>query len=317
MANKATQSAGLICNVNTVKAKLKEFYDAQGIAKPMFSGGHSAITAVLQKTFELILTECCKHVKKDKSGMRTVNREFVQTALLMHPGFNQYYVSKLSQFDPEQLYKDQVPISSTEMDSVITGIDSQLQLTPKARNMICYLLMKVFLDLAFTCSKMLEFAKKKSLDTGCVIHATAIKFSDDIAKELETEVTRVAKLLGEEVDAAVAENEDGSSKVDTIVADEPDDGSELKPKKTAEPKAQKEKAQKEKPVAKASDTKKKPQKIDQEDADPAEDGEPEPVETKEAEPKVEQKPKPTATKPTTAKPATAAKPTAAKPVAKK
>ena len=85
MANKLTQTAGLTFNVNTVKTKLKKFYESRDIPCPMFSGGHTAITASLEKLYELILKDCIKRTGKDKSGVRTVNREMLLYSVMMNP----------------------------------------------------------------------------------------------------------------------------------------------------------------------------------------------------------------------------------------
>jgi len=233
--NKITQDSGLICNVNTVKAKLKDFYEMQGIAIPMFSGGQASMTATLQKTLTMILKECSNTTGKDKSGVKLVNRESVKYAVLLHQGFNQYFLAKFNQFDPTQLYKDQVPISTSEMDEVIKSVDSDLSLTPKARNMVCYLLLKVFNDISYTCSQLLEFSKKKSLDARCVMSSIGIKFTDSVSQELKTEVVRVAKALGDDLEDTQETDkaEEPSNNTQTAAVDEADGGEEPDPKKTA------------------------------------------------------------------------------------
>lgn len=198
--NRITEKAGLSCNVNTVRNKLKDFFESQSIDTPKFNGGHVAMTATLQKMLTMILKECLKTTGKDKSGVKLVNRETVQYSMLMHTGFNQYFLVKLNQFDGDQMYRDQVPISTAEMDSVVLGVDPDLSLSPKARNLICYLLLKVFLDVTHTCSHLLNYAGKKSLNAKCVMYSIGIKFPDSIAQDLKTEVSNVAKLFGIELD---------------------------------------------------------------------------------------------------------------------
>jgi len=200
MANKVTQTAGLIFNVNTVRNKLKEFYDSQGVSVPMFSGGQSSITGVLQKTLELLLKECIKHVGKDKSGVRQVNRDFLVHSVLLHAGLKQYFSVQLDRFSEKQMYGDQVPISRADIEKVMESVDKDLSFTPRARNMACFLLLEVFLDLAHTCSQMLEFSKKKSLDARCVMYGVSCKFPDNVASELRGEIVRVAKAFGDELE---------------------------------------------------------------------------------------------------------------------
>lgn len=201
MANKTTQTAGLTFNVNTVRNKLKEFYESQGHPTPMFSGGQSSITGILQKTFELILRECMKHVGKDRSGVRQINRDFLVHSVLLHNGFKQYFSFQLdSGFNQNQMYGDQVPISRAEMDKVMETVDKDLSLSPKARNLICFLLLEVFIDMAHTCSQMLDFAKRKALDARCAMFAVSSRFPENISFELKGEIVRVAKAFGDELE---------------------------------------------------------------------------------------------------------------------
>ena len=81
--NKLTEKAGLTFNVNTIKSKLKDYYEGQSLTTPMFSGGHTALTASLEKLWEMLLQECLKKVGKDKSGVRQVNRELLQYSVCM------------------------------------------------------------------------------------------------------------------------------------------------------------------------------------------------------------------------------------------
>ena len=93
--NKLTEKAGLTFNVNTVRHALKNYYEGQDLSTPMFAGGHTVITATLEKIWELLLQECLKKVGKDKSGVRQVNRELLQYSVLLHPGFRRYFLSQL------------------------------------------------------------------------------------------------------------------------------------------------------------------------------------------------------------------------------
>jgi len=151
----------LTFNVNTVKNKLKEYYESQGLTTPMFSGGQIAITATLEKLWDLILKECVKRVAKDKSGVRQVNLDMLQYAVILHDGLKRYYASPLALFDENQMYKDQVPVIMAHLDEIMERTDKDLSLTMSARNMACFLLLKAFHDLASTGIIFLDFAKKE------------------------------------------------------------------------------------------------------------------------------------------------------------
>lgn len=319
MANKATQTAGLTFNVNTVKNKLKESYESQGVTTPMFSGGHTSMAATLQKTCELILRECVKRVGKDKSGVRQVNRESLQYAVLLHSGFKQYFLVQLDHFDPTQMYKDQVPVAQAEMDQVLEGVDKDLSLTPRARNLLCFLLLKVFTDVAHTCSQMLEFSKKKSLDARCVMYGVSNRFPDSVASELRSEIVRVAKAFGDELEdnsGSPDSNEETAKPAEApVAAAEPaDEGDEVTApakgaKKGTKPAEKTETKTETKTASKGTKGKAAPKQVDVEDEEPAAE---EPAEEAAEEPAAEVKPKKTAPATKTAPAKTGAKATKGK-----
>lgn len=250
MANKMTTDAGLTFNVNTIRHKMKEYYESQSITTPMYSGGHVAMAATLEKLYEFILKECVKKTGKDKSGMRQVNRELMHYSVMLHNGLQEYYVGKLAKFDRDQVYQDQVPIAKSEMDKVMERVDKDMTLTPKAFNLACYMLMKVFLDLSSTCNQMLTFAKKKTLDANCVMHAIKLKFQDGVTHELCGEISRAMKALGEEVaDSTVVDNEDNApADKGEVMVDQADTGDDEPAPKKGKAAEKKKPAQKAKPI---------------------------------------------------------------------
>lgn len=220
--NKATIAAQITFNVNTVKHKLQDYYQSQGNKMPTFTTGHIVMASVLEKLYEIILQECVRTVGKDKSGVRRVNREHLQYSVLLHNGLKRYFLTQLDYFDENQLYKDQVPISSADMDTVMANVDKDLSFTPMAKNLACFFLLKVFLDLAHTGTNLLEFAKKASLDGRCVMTSVCVKFHDTIAQVLRTEVVRVMNNLGkkfesDDSDDAETETTNGAVKADSNV----------------------------------------------------------------------------------------------------
>ena len=219
--NKLTEKAGLTFNVNTVRSALKDYYEGQDLSTPMFAGGHTAITATLEKVWELLVQECLKKVGKDKSGVRQVNREFLQYSVLLHSGFRRYFLSQLENFDSTLQYGDQVPVITSEMDKVMESVDSDISFTQRARNLACFMLLKVFSQLATVCHEMLSFAKKKSIDGRCVLSAVRVLFHESVANELQKEIVRVMKEFGEEIEDT---SSDGAVPVDVQAAGEADPG---------------------------------------------------------------------------------------------
>ena len=281
--NKLTEKAGLTFNVNTIKQKLKSYYEGQDLTTPMFSGGQTAMTATLEKLWEMLLQQCLKKVGKDsKTGVRLINLEALQTAVLLHPGLQRYFVVQFGSFDSEVEYKDQSPVISVEMDKVMERVDKDMSLTNKARNLACYMLLKVFSQLASTSHTLIEYAKKKSLDGRSVWFAVGTVFHGSVSSVLHNEITRAMKEFGEELEETHGDNE---APVDNQVAaagtaDAGDEEEETVTTTKSAPKGGKKVATKPdtKKAVPAKGGKKKAEAIEEEPEEPEDAEEPEEVE---------------------------------------
>lgn len=266
--NKLTEKAGLTFNVNTIKSKLKDYYEGQALTTPMFSGGHTALTASLEKLWEMLLQECLKKVGKDKSGVRQVNRELLQYSVLMHAGLRKYFVVHFENFDNTIEYRDQVPVISVEMDKVMERVDKDMSLTQKARNLACFMLLKVFSQMAFTCHTLIEHAKKKSLDGRCVMYVVNIMFHESVAAELHKEIKKVMKEFGEELEETHIDNETPTDNNNAVPAEEADTGDDDGAAKTTKGSTKDTKKDTStKATGKGTSTKKKTEAIDEEEED--------------------------------------------------
>lgn len=312
--NKSTVLAGLTFNVNTVKNRMKEYFDSQGSTPPMFSGGHVALTALLEKLYELILKECVKRVGKEKSGVRQVNREALQFCMLLHTGFKNYYSLHLEKYDKDTVYSTALPVEAKHMDTVMKRVDKDLSLTSKAKNLVCYLLERVFIDITSTATQFLSFSGRKSLDAKCVMYCVRNRFSDSISHELNTEIGRAMKALGDEVDDNEDTKEDHVKEVENKQPDDVDEGDDepqTKSKGAKNDKSDKsDKSDESKPAKKTApkknDSKSKQIEESNDDDEQDEDNEDNEDNEEDEEEVVETKPKKTATnnnkKETTTKP---------------
>lgn len=210
--NKLTAESGLIFNVNTIKANMKTYFESQQLDQPIFSGSHVAVTGAIQKLCELILRSALQHTTKDKSGMKPVTRQLLKYSVCLNSGLNDYYYMKMLRFDKHQIYADQFPVVKKELDMIITSIDERMILTPKAFNLLTFLLMKAYLDIVSTAYQFMRCAKRKTLDATVVVYAIQNRFTDSIAIDLCSEVSRAMKAIGEEVET-INDNEDKDKKI--------------------------------------------------------------------------------------------------------
>lgn len=236
MANKATQKAGLMFNVESIKKDLKQYYEThfekQGEAKddeknkilvvPQFTGGQHAMSAFLQKLYELILQECQKCVPKDKSGIRQVTLENLQYTILLNKGMEQYFLSSLKYYDPNQIYDHSCPVVLSEMEEVMESVSKELAFTKQAHNLVCYLLTRAFNDIAHDCHYMIEYAKKRTFSGRCVHFAVSSKFHESIACELRNAIITATKSAGYFEDKQEAlEAQEGQEEEDAQPTDDP------------------------------------------------------------------------------------------------
>lgn len=206
MANQATKSAGLTFNVESVKKDLKQYYethfekhgeqkegDNKVLVVPQFTGGQIAMSAFLQKLYELVLQECLRCVPKDKSGVRHVTLENLQYTILLNKGLEQYFLTSLKYYDTNQIYEHGCPVVRSEMDEVRDSVSKELAFSNQAHNMVCYLLTKAFTDVAHDCHYMIEYAKKRTFSGRCVLFAVSAKFHESIAVELRSAIMTACK----------------------------------------------------------------------------------------------------------------------------
>jgi len=268
-ANKLTEKAGLAFNINTVKASMKNYFEVHAEPVPMFSGSHTAMTAVVQKMAQLILKLCLDLVSKDKSGIKKISRPDMKTAICLDNSMKDYFYLKIVKFDKKCMYGDILPIARKEFDTFCTSVDKDMTLTPKAFNFLAYLLNQVYLDCLSTAHQFMSHAKKKTLDGTSVMYAAKNRFSDSISVDLCNEAKRALVATGDEVEnVAETEDKDTDKKQDTGAEDSgdeaeapaPADGKkdavskETKPKKPTKPKADAKPATgKQPPVQKVED----------------------------------------------------------------
>lgn len=251
--NAITVKSGLTFNVNSVKKNMRAHFESHGlkvtvkeketgneVAKiPVFSNSQVATTAAIQKLCELLVRLTLDQTPEDKSGMRLVIRSRINYAIQLNQDLRHYYASRLELFDKTMSYVGQLPLDNTkEISALITKVDKNLKFTEKAQNYLYFLLSKAYHDIINTAYQFLKFAEKKTLKPAAVTAAVSNLFGDTIAHEINCEINRAVKAVGDDVEDTEAEHEDGK-----VSASKKNDDSDVeadaeeKPKKGAGPKA--------------------------------------------------------------------------------
>lgn len=212
-SNKLTRDAGLTFNVNTVRTSMISFFKNQDLyftvkgendevtkKLPMFKGSQVALAAALEQLTKMLLSNVLQFTNKDKSGLRTVTRPLLIYSVCLNKGLNQYYSSRLSSFDKNQVYKDQLPFKEDDVTKLMQEVDKKLMFTPKAFNFLCFLLLNAYLDTMSTSYQFISFADKRSLGPDAVLASVKNRFPDSVSHELCHELSRACTAVGKALD---------------------------------------------------------------------------------------------------------------------
>lgn len=216
--NKITKKAGLHIDVNKIKNKLKEYYSNQDKPLPKFGGSQVAFAAVLEKLLEVILKKCSEVISKGKNGLCDITQEAIKNIILLRNDLKDYFFVPLHHYNPDLMYQDQMPINNDIFSKIVEKINTQICVTPKAKNLLYYLLVCTFTDLANKCFNLMAYAKRKSLDGNCVFYSVSCSFKNELEIILKNEIARALKAC----DLKLEENDN----VDSKAKDEEDDSKE-------------------------------------------------------------------------------------------
>lgn len=225
MVNKLTDEAGLVFNVNSVKANMKAFYDSQECERPKFKGGQIAVAAALQKLCEVLIRTANKYTKKDKSGVRRVDRATLRVAMFEHEGLFEYFCNRMRVFRKNAMYIDQLPVSKNDIETVRESVDNELFFTPKALNFLNFCMVEAYQDIVSTAQQFMSYAGKKQMDGNTLVFTVRNRFHDSVALELCNEIARAMKACDQEVKAFHDDDdeeahEDAAPEEDSDVAEE-------------------------------------------------------------------------------------------------
>lgn len=250
--NKASEKAGLTMNVNAIKKAIKAYYKSQSIEFSKVSGGNIAMASMLESMARIIIEKCEKEVAFNKSGLREVTREGMNSALLRNSNEYGYFIIKANDFVDKFDYSKFLPIDK-EMEKIYSE-HKNVSFSLEAKNYMYYLLYTVFTNIALTCAKLLTFSGIKSVNGKCIVCAVEIEFPKSISTPLMKNINEALRLNGETLEGK-ADDDSGDDKNETGTVengdgdengDENDDGDDNgdEPEAEAEATEKKTKSQK-------------------------------------------------------------------------
>lgn len=241
------EKVGLVLNPNFVKRSIKEYYAKRDIDYSKVSKGQFAIAAMLERLLKFLMDESKKTVGVNVSGLRELTREGLNNAIFRNKCNKGYFAVKADDYDEKFLFSKEVPMTPKEMDKILNTYP-EISLTAEVKNYMYYLLYTCYTNVLITSAKLLDYSKKITIDSKCIVTAVAIEFPKQISMLLIESINATIELLGKDGD----EDDDGEDDaVEEAPAEEP---VVVTPKKNTNAKATTEK----KTETKATTTKPKP-----------------------------------------------------------
>lgn len=222
---KAAEKAGLIFNPDAIKKKIKEYYASQEIPYSKVSGGHLAMAALLESAQNMISNKAKKEVALNKSGLREITREGMNSALLRDKKEMGYFIVKAEEFNDKFDYSKQLPIFK-EMETIYSE-QKDTSFSKDAKNYMYFLLYTLFTNILITSSVLLEFSKSRSTNGLCIISASKIEFPKSMSVVFEADIKRALKSYGESVEG---KNDDDEEKEEGEEGEGEEEKKEEKPK---------------------------------------------------------------------------------------
>jgi hypothetical protein len=210
--NKASEKAGLTMNVNAIKKAIKAYYKSQSIEFSKVSGGNIAMASMLESMARIIIEKCEKEVAFNKSGLREVTREGMNSALLRNSNEYGYFIIKANDFVEKFDYSKFLPIDK-EMEKIYSE-HKNVSFSLEAKNYMYYLLYTVFTNIALTCAKLLTFSGIKSVNGKCIVCAVEIEFPKSISTPLMKNINEALRLNGETLEGK-GDDDSGDDKNET------------------------------------------------------------------------------------------------------
>jgi len=90
---------------------------------------------------------------------------------------------------------DQLPILNSEFIKLISSEDDELSFTPKALNLLYYMLFRTYLTVVNASFRIIKHSKQMSMTARAIVCAIELVVPDSVGHHLVTEVYRVVDLI--------------------------------------------------------------------------------------------------------------------------
>ena len=211
--NAATEKAGLSFNVNTTKAWIKRQLETSGNDQPKFHGAHIGLTAVMESLLMSVLNLINSQLPKDKSSLYKITLPVLSYSLQTDDDYSRIFKPYLSSYDSDMNYSDQFWMSRSDVNSFIEShFGDNIQLEPRAYNMLAYCMLKYAGLLIRTSYYLMTYAGKKTLEPKAIRASVLIHTPDTIANSIVMKLDDSVKNTSEDDEDESEEVKESSSK---------------------------------------------------------------------------------------------------------
>jgi len=235
--NKATAFAKLYFNVKSAHKWMNEYYTKYTIEKKKSKddegnesdgkvkilNSHYALTAADQVICLSLVNLASEKSKKATAGLYTITEENMLDNIKMNKDFNYTFGRFLDSYDSLGNYSPQMGLSKKAVMEFIetyafNGGNTNINLDPRAFNLLMYIMLKNRILLAETAFQMILYAKKSSIDDRAILCAIKTIYTGQLGSTLYKKVEDVSKIVRgtvvekEDVDTKKGSKESGKDK---------------------------------------------------------------------------------------------------------
>ena len=226
--NQQTADAGLTLSVTAFKAWMKEY-----VGQPVkFSGGHIVLTAVNETLWRYLIEHALNEVAKDNAGLYTLTRPSIRNTILLNPELNVFFGPRFEQYDQDMKYGSQYCIPNKIITQFINEqCGKNVNFDDQTYHLLVFLLLKASSTLTTAAYKMMQYAKRASIDDRSVLTSLELYFNGDLLHLLRVRAEEAITCAGE---SGKEENDDDASQNNGKESDKP--VAKGKPKQTVKAK---------------------------------------------------------------------------------
>ncbi len=183
--NAATDKAGLSFNVNTTRNWIKKQFDVLGIEIPKFHGAHIALTAIIESLLQNVITHVNSQLPKEKSSLYKITLPALSYPLQLDTDYSKLFKDNIATFDVDTNYTEQFWMTKYDINYFIEcQFGNNIQIEPKAYNLLSYLLLKYAVTLTKTAHYLMTYAGKRTMNPKAFKIAVQIHTPETIANTI-------------------------------------------------------------------------------------------------------------------------------------